>query len=225
MTPTNALNIPIFAGQGTSAANSPATRKQALKDASTPAGSLLHAACFETFHSELSSLPRDEILKAGIDLSDFKNKNTLLDVPAERYLNNPIITGTTLFLLQSLRYLAYIESFGTAAESPTPFSDVLKGNLEYNLGVLGFSSGILAAVVVATSFNTISYISRSVEAYRLAVWIGIRTQQYRKQTIIGDSPSPWSLVFLGLDKKSAEEAIAAFHSVRIFLSLHSSTII
>lgn len=209
---TAALNIPIFAGQGTAAANTTATRKQALKDASSSAGSLLLAACFEAFHSELSSLSQQEILKSGIDIADFKNKNTLLELPAERYINNPIVSGTTLFLLQSLRYLAYVESSGAAGESLTPFSDVLKGNLEHSLGVLGFSSGILPAVVAGTSFNVVSYISRSVEAYRLAVWIGIRTQQYRDQVILDDSAAPWSLVFLGLDKKSAEEAITAFNS-------------
>lgn len=214
MSLTTALNIPVFAGQGTAAANSPATRKQAQKDASSSAGSLLLAACFEAFHSELSSLSQSEILKAGIDISDFKNKNTLLSVSSDRYLNNPIITGTTLFLFQSLRYLAYVEAFGAAEESLTPFSDVLKSNLESEMGVLGFSSGILPAVVAATSFNIVSYISRSVEAYRLAIWIGIRTRQYRDQAVLDDSAAPWSLVFLGLDKKSAEEAIVAFNSVR-----------
>lgn len=218
------LNIPVFAGQGTAAANSPAARKEAFKDASSSAGSLLLAACFEAFHGEFSSLSPQEILSTGIDISDFKHKNTLLDVPAERYLSNPIITGTTLFILQSLRYLAYVESSGAMEESLTPFSDILKVNLEHNLGILGFSSGILPATVAGTSFNTISYISRSVEAYRLAIWIGIRTKQYRDQTILDDSAAPWSLVFLGLDQNSAEEAIVAFNSVRILLSLHFSTI-
>jgi hypothetical protein len=224
MPSTTTLNIPVFAGQGTAAANSTATRKQALKDASSSTGSLLLAACFEAFHSELSSLSEEEVLKTGIDISDFKNKNTLLELPAERYLTNPIITSTTLFLLQSLRYLAYVESSGATQESLTPFSDVLKGNLEHSLGILGFSSGLLPAVVVGTSFNAVSYITRSVEAFRLAICLGLRTKQYRDQAILDDSPAPWSLVFLGLDKKSAEEAIAAFNTVRIFLSFHSSTI-
>lgn len=218
------VNIPIFAGQGSAAATSPASRAQALADATSSAGSLLLTACFEAFHTELSSLSHQQFLVSRIDLNDFKDKSSLLDLPADRYLNNPIITGPTLFLLQSLRYLAYVQSSAAAQESLTPFSDILKGNLEHHLGILGFSSGILPAVVAATSFNTVSYISRSVEAYRLAIWIGTRTQQYRYHAILDDSPAPWSLVFLGLNNKSAEEAITAFNSVRIFLSLHSSTI-
>lgn len=220
----SSVNIPVFAGQGSAAAASPASRAQALADATSSAGSLLLTACFEAFHTELSSLSQQHFQLSRIDLNDFKDKSSLLDLPADRYLNNPIITGPTLFLLQSLRYLAYVQSSAAAQESITPFSDVLKGNLEHHLGVLGFSSGILPAVVAATSFNTVSYISRSVEAYRLAIWIGIRTQQYRHHAILDDSPAPWSLVFLGLNNKSAEEAITAFNSVRIFLSLHSSTI-
>ncbi len=218
---TTSLNVPVFAGQGTTAADSSATRKQASTDASSSAGSLLLTACFEAFHAELSCLSQHEILTSGIDVSDFKSKMTLLDIPAERYLHNPIITGTTLFLLQSLRYLAYVESSGADGESLTPFSDILRGNLENSLGVLGFSSGILPAVVTGTSFNTISYISRSVEAYRLALWIGIRTQRYKVQTDLYDPAAPWSLVFLGLSKESAEDAIANFKAVRIF-SLQSS---
>ncbi|TFK43602.1 polyketide synthase [Crucibulum laeve] len=205
------LDVPVFAGQGTSAANSPATRQQALRDASSPVGSLLLSACFEAFHSEVSSLSAEELLQAGIDLSDFKNKNALLDLPADRYLTNPIITGTTLFLLQSLRYVAFVEANGAANHSLTPFSDVLKDNLQYNMGILGFSSGILPACVVGTALNTVTYITQSVEAYKLAIWIGIRTQIYRAAVLTSNPELPWSLVFLGLDKKSAEEAVNTFN--------------
>lgn len=214
------LNIPVFAGQGAAAADYPAFRKQAQRDATSSAGSLLLTACFEAFHAELSCLAQDEILRTGIDLSDFKHRNAILDIPPDCYLSNPILTGTTLFLFQSLRYLAYIETSGGVEETLAPFSDVLKGNREYQLGVLGFSSGILPAVVVATSFNTISYISRSVEAYRLAFWIGVRVQQFREKIALHNPDSPWSLVFSGLDKKSAEEAIIAFDSVHIPCLFH-----
>jgi hypothetical protein len=215
MSPADILKIPVFAGQGTTAADSLAFRRQAQRDATSSAGSPLLTACFEAFHGELSCLTQDEILRTGIDASDFKHKNALLDMPPDCYLRNPILTGTTLFLFQSLRYLSYVEAFGAVEGSLTPFSDVLKGNREYQVGILGFSSGILPAVVVGTSFDTISYISRSVEAYRLAFWIGMRVQQFKEQIVLHHPDSPWSLVLLGLDKKSAEEAILAFNSVHI----------
>ncbi|KAF4596739.1 Type I Iterative Polyketide synthase (PKS) [Pleurotus pulmonarius] len=213
------LDVPVFAGQGTTAANSPQTRQQALKDAASPAGSLLLSSCFETFHNELSTLTTEELASVDITLSEFANKNALLEVPSDKYSNNSLITGPTLFLIQSLRYLAFVEASGLENDSLTPFSDVLKGNLEHGLGVFGFSSGILPAVVVGSALSTITYISRAVEAYRLALWIGVRTQIYRAKHAASDPSSPWSLVFLGISKEATEEAIINFAKDNVAASL------
>ncbi|KAF4571087.1 Type I Iterative Polyketide synthase (PKS) [Pleurotus pulmonarius] len=213
------LDVPVFAGQGTTAANSPQTRQQALKDAASPAGSLLLSSCFETFHNELSTLTTEELASVDVTLSEFANKNALLEVPSDKYSNNSLITGPTLFLIQSLRYLAFVEASGLENDSLTPFSDVLKGNLEHGLGVFGFSSGILPAVVVGSALSTITYISRAVEAYRLALWIGVRTQIYRAKHAANDPSSPWSLVFLGISKEATEEAIINFSKDNVAASL------
>ncbi|KAF8897468.1 hypothetical protein BD779DRAFT_1667443 [Infundibulicybe gibba] len=214
MSPSSAsLNVPVFAGQGTAAANNALTRQQAVHDASTPAGSLLLSSCFEAFHHEISSLSPEELSRLGLDLSDFTSEVALLQIPPEKYCNDPVITGPTLFLIQSLRYIAFVAESGVSNKSLTPFSDVLKQNSTYGMGVLGFSSGILPACVVGTSLTTVSYITRAVEAYRLSIWIGIRTQIYRANTSIDIPTLPWSLVFLGMSKKSAEEAIATFTEI------------
>lgn len=214
------LDIPVFAGQGTTAANSVQTRQQALLDASIAAGTLLLSSCFEAFHAELSSMSDIELAQIGIDIADFKTKEALLELPAERYTTNPVITGTTIFLLQSLRYLAHVEASGVTNDSLTPFSDVLKRNLEYGVGVLGFSSGILPACVVATSLTTISYVNCAVEAYRLAFWIGVRTQLYKEATLIDETSLPWSLVFMGMGKSLAGKAIAKFAEVSLFIVIN-----
>lgn len=215
---TSQLDIPVFAGQVTAAANSSQTRQQALHDASSPSGSILLSSCYEAFYTELSTLTPDQLEQVDIDISDFKTPNSLLSIPADRYMHNAVISGTTLFLIQSLRYLAFAESAGASINSLTPFSDVLKRNLEHGMGVLGFSSGILAACVVGTSLSTVVYISRAVEAYRLAFWIGLRTEMYRLVTssadgVEFDSSLPWGLVFLGMSKQVAEEAITNFSKV------------
>jgi hypothetical protein len=126
------------------------------------------------------------------------------------------MSGTTLFLIQSLRYLAFIEASGVVASSIIPFTDILKHNNGHGLGIVGFSSGILPACVVGTSFSTIAYITHAVEAYRLALWIGIRAQIYRRSAPyagggLGDGTRPWGLVFIGMDKRIAKEVITAFH--------------
>ncbi|KAF7371094.1 Non-reducing polyketide synthase terA [Mycena sanguinolenta] len=146
---------------------------------------------------------------AGIDLGDFKNKDSLLNAPGFRYHHNPIISGTTLFLFQSLRYLNFVEASAVTESSLTPFSDVL-GRSHC---ILGFSSGILPACVVSSSSDLISYISCSVQAFRIALWIGVRTQIYRATTLIrGTIPdSSWSLVVHGISKNKAEELLQGFH--------------
>ncbi|KAF8074125.1 putative polyketide synthase [Lyophyllum atratum] len=217
MVPTDPshLHLPVFAGQGTTAATTPHTRQTALSDASSHSGSILLSACHEAFHTEFSSLSTPEFHDLGVDPSDFQKPEDLLSSPKDRYLQNSAISGPTLFLLQALRYLAFVETTGLSTGSLTPFSDVLKGNSECSLGVLGFSSGILPACVVGTSISTFSYISKAVEAYRLALWLGIRSQLYRRDSLKAtsldpDTNLPWSLAFIGMSKVNAEAAISSF---------------
>ncbi|KAF7337824.1 Non-reducing polyketide synthase terA [Mycena venus] len=208
------MDIPIFAGQGTATS---ASRAQALQDARSSSGETLLSACLETFHAELSSLPPHELSQTGIDLqADFKSRDSLLEPPVE-YLHNPIMSGTTLFLFQSLRYLSFVESTGANESSMTPFSDVFKRCRN----VLGFSSGIVPACVAASSSDLSSYISYAVQAYRLAVWIGVRTQSYCTTVLenaavssIDRTHSPWSVVILGISKKEAEQLLQEFQAAR-----------
>jgi len=214
------LHLPVFPGQGSVAISAPQTREQAIKDASSPSGSTLLSAYHATFHAELSALPPSVLPSVDLDATDFMDKESLLALPKGRYVNNPLVSGPTLFIIQTLRYLAFVEATASSTNSLTPFSDLLVPNMERGLGILGFSSGILPACVVGTSFSTISYISRAIEAYRLAVWIGIRMQLYRR-SILGaafidtETALPWSLVFLGMSKTTAEESIANFNKVAL----------
>ncbi|KXN83388.1 Conidial yellow pigment biosynthesis polyketide synthase [Leucoagaricus sp. SymC.cos] len=210
------LHIPVFAGQGTSAFNTSLTREQALSDASTPSGSTFLAACHESFIMELSTLSLNDLEEADIDLADFSKPLTLLTLPSARYRHNPVISGPTLFLLQILRYLAFIDHIIESTGSFTPFSDVLQRNAEHGTGILGLSSGILAAVVVGTSLNASTFISRAVEVFRLAIWIGIRAQAYRRNALSTalpdhDSSLPWSLVFMGMTHDVVDDAVQSFN--------------
>ncbi|KAJ6614787.1 putative polyketide synthase [Mycena sp. CBHHK59/15] len=201
------MDIPIFAGQGTSGAS--AARQQALLDASSPSGSTLLSACHAAFHTELASLSPQELSRVNIDVADFRSREALLETPGLRYKHNPVVSGASLFLTQSLRYLSFIESAGLAEDSLTPFSDVLKRSN----GILGFSSGILPACLVASSADLITYITHAVEAYRLAIWVGIRMQIYRATVLdahVIKEDLPWSLVILGVAKEEAEELLRSF---------------
>ena len=170
------IEVPIFAGQDTDAIELISACEQALRDATLPSGSLLLSSCFDAFCTELSALSSTEVQQYGIDKAHFKTPKDILSGLPGRYENNPIVSGTKLCLLQCLRYLAHIESSGT---SSSQFADALQSNACHNLGVLGFSSGILPACVVAASGSVLTYISYSVEAFKLALWVGVRTLFYR----------------------------------------------
>ncbi|KAF8330663.1 putative polyketide synthase [Amanita rubescens] len=222
------LFIPVFAGQGTNAASSAATRQQALSDAKLPCCSVLLVACFQAFVSELLTLSSSALDDIQVSLSEFTTKESLL-VQDERYLYNPVITGSTLFLVQVLRYLAFTEGNGGSIKPHPSFSDILKSNKKYDVGILGFSSGILPACVVSSSNTVIEFISRAVEIFRLALWIGIRSQLYRKKELSVCTPSvhpslPWSLVFFGLGRQAAEAALEKFNKESGTASLYLTAV-
>lgn len=217
-TPALDLHIPVFAGQGTSAFNTPQVREQALRDASTPAGTVLLSACHESFVTELSTLSLADFEEVDIDLADFQKPSSLLKLPDACYRQNPVISGSTLFLLQALRYLSFIDHIAEFTGSCTPFSDVLQRNAERGTGVLGLSSGILPAVIVGTSLNSSTFLSRAAEAYRLSLWIGIRTQAYRRRALSNAPPDcdlslPWGIVVMGMTREAIDDLIHAFHEV------------
>ncbi|KAJ7482959.1 putative polyketide synthase [Mycena galericulata] len=215
MPPSATMDIPIFAGQGTSGASTARARTQALEDArGSTSGATLLAACHEILHAELASLDAPLLARAGIHLADFRAPETLLEAQAgARYRHNPIISGSALFLAHALRYLRFIEGAAAAGGSLTPFTDILRRSND----VLGFSSGILAACVVAASADLVGYLSHAVQAYRLALWVGVRTQLYRAKILEQvqvplDEDAPWSLVVLGVDKAEAEQLVKGFQS-------------
>ncbi|KAG6810939.1 Type I Iterative PKS [Tricholoma furcatifolium] len=206
------LYLPLFA-------EGPPISSQALhtaiSDASSSSGSILLSACHLAFHQELSSLSTDDLTALDIDVMDFPLPKDLLVSPMVNYERNIVISGSTIFLLQTLRYLAFVEATRTMTNSLTPFSDILKRNLESRTGILGVSSGLLPACVVATSCSILSYITKAVEAYRLALWIGIRCHLFRINALKDasldlDTDLPWSLLFKGLGRVDVEESIAAF---------------
>ncbi|KAF5350379.1 hypothetical protein D9758_012473 [Tetrapyrgos nigripes] len=196
------LDVPFFSGQGNAAADKSSTRELAVHDAETISGSTLLHSCFNAFHTEISSLAPAIRKGIDVDLDDFQSPLSLLQATTQRYTHNSVLSGSTLFLIQSLRYLAYVDS----------------SDLPRHAEILGFSSGIIPAVVVSTSYTKASFVSRAVEAYRLVLWIGIRAQLYRRSELepipfenIGSLP--WSFAFIGMNREAAEEAVEKFNSV------------
>lgn len=209
-------HIPIFTGQGNPAVNTIQTQQQAIRASESPSGSLLLSSCHHIFLEELSSLSTEEAAHVKLSASDFSTPNSLLTVPSPQHSNNAVISGTRLFLIQSLLYLYFESASDSSASLSHSFGASLHSNSEFRAGILGFSSGILPATVVATSSSTIDYIYRSVQAFRLAFWIGVRAHIYRSSTLTNSIQRalPWSLSFSGLNKDHVQNAIDDFGRVR-----------
>lgn len=196
-------SIPVFAGQGSLALFTPKALAIATQDASTPTGSLLLSAMHHAFTTELSSLPPAQLSVLGIDLADFRTPHALL-APSDKYHTSCVVQGATLCLLQLLRYLSHIEAtpgieFDTAATLTAE--------------VAGFCSGSLAAAVVASSHTTLDFLCHSVEALKLAVWIGCEAELYRLSQR-RDSETEilsWGLVVFGWTREVALQRIDAFN--------------
>ena len=202
----NSIVLPVFAGQGTTRTSLRHATDQASRDADSPTGSLLLSSCLDVFLSELAALSPAELDQSGIYPSDFGDPRRLL-TPDPKYVKNHIISGIFLFLAQILRYQSYVQ---TTSRS---FLDLLKANTDHAAGVLGLSSGIFPACVVAASRSPLSYITTAVEVFRLVFWIALRVLQFTRKSLKEkpvDSTLPWSVGCLGLTKTDVEQHIARF---------------
>jgi len=206
------LIIPIFSGQGSTSVDSRQVQDYALMSSSSPAGTLLLSSCFQAFHSDLSSLSDTELGMTGVSLTDFDRPLTLLVVPPKKYFRNPIVSGTRLLLIQTLVYLEWATR--TIGDAPDTFTTLLERNRGYHVGIVGFSSGIISACIVGTSVTLLDYLSNTVSAFRVALWIGVRTQCYRIRAFIASShvndDGSWSRILLGIGYHATEEAISQF---------------
>lgn len=193
----------------------------------SPSAIVLLDACYATFHNELASLSPNELMDVDICASDFKNKDCILFLVNERHRDNPALTGSTLALIQCLSYLEYVEGWISAQGSQHSFAAILQSNTVHKTGVLGFSSGIISACVVATSPSIPSFILNAVEAYRVALWIGIRSQIYRINLLRSHTPQrpgqqgSWGLMLRGLKVDDLLHLMRSFNEVRLCMQIRA----
>lgn len=206
--------LPVFGGQRSDSA------KHLLPYTSSHTGAVLLDACFAAFHTELLSLAPDLIQQVGICAKDFKDKVSLLRPIHDEYLCNPIVSSTRLLLTQALQYLYSVEGFQQKFSTDWPFAEVLQTNSHYRVGILGFSLGILTATIVAASRSNIDFINRVVEAYRLAFWIGLRSQLYRSNIHIFSAQdfTPWAVEIFSSNNNEVQQAVLSFNKVFFLLS-------
>lgn len=202
----NMANLSVFAGLGSDSLFGDSTSIQAERDAGSPYGRLLLAACHQAFHAELSLKGSKDDSPLGIDLDDFKTPRDLIK-PCKRYHRNSVVQHATLCAVQMLRYLNWNEE--SLAES---VQDVV--------AVSGFCAGLFPAIAAATSKGTLQYLSRAEDCFRLAILLGIESEQSRRELKSADSKSPWSVVIDGVGVEDMTEILSSYSPNQVRLSLY-----
>lgn len=207
--------VPAFGGQGSPQTFSLDGQAQYLSSSSlSPVGITVLSACFSAFQADLASLNLEERKKVAICASDFMERESILQPPSEMYLQNPAFSGPHLVLNHVLQYLLFIEE-KNSSQDLFSFTDILDSNVRHGVGICGFSSGILSACVVGSSTTILSYINHAVEAFRLALWIGIRVQIHRAGLLTQPvCPTlPWAVVLSGMPRSVLESSVTCFNEV------------
>jgi len=225
-TPT--IILPVFGGQGVLSFDPEGASKHLTLYTSFSSGAVLYYACYDAFHTELRSLPSDLAERVGICASDFKEKVSILNPINEQYLLNSIVSGTTLLLQQALQYLFFVEKFNETKENCLLGNNFYL-NSQHKVGIPGFSSGILAAAVVAASRTKLDFIKHVVEAYRLAFWTGVRVHLYQSTIQPHQNSNPWALVIIS-SRSDVDQSVLVFNKVSFslcffFLAIYSNSAI
>ncbi|KAI9705151.1 MAG: Type I Iterative PKS [Bogoriella megaspora] len=187
------FHTPVFAGLGSGVLFSKPSLDASARDALLPESQLLLQACHTIFHAEVSHAVRSGILSHDVDLEDFNTPTKLLS-PSEKYHQNVVVQHTTLYLSQILRYLGQLHQHSELLE------------------VAGFCVGLLPAVVVSTSRNSIEFLSRAQDLFYVSIWLGIHGQSYRRSYLTHHACKPnlpWSVVVDGINAERASEIITA----------------
>ena len=123
--------------------------------------------------------------------------------PSSKYHQNVLVQHTTLYLQQAIRHIVCMQGLGSLA------------------GSTGFCAGLLPAAAAATSGSSaITLISRSYDFFQVALWVGVRSENYRRDHLMqmtvnpSSAAMPCSYVIDGLSRSVATQLIDGAKMVR-----------
>jgi hypothetical protein len=196
----------LFGGQGSTSVFSSATLSITEQDAKLyPACTILLSRYHAAFLEEISSLDMNTVKLLGIDINLFRTPRDLL-APPVILQNHGIIQATTIYVHQTLHYLAQVYRSGT--DFKRFYSEIIEAS--------GFCSGMIPAAVVSASPELEDFIRLSTEGFRLVFWIACRSVLHSKAFDRIDSGHPkasWSLVIFGLSQLEVENRLHRFNRV------------
>lgn len=171
--------VAFFGGQGCRSLFTTETSTLAVKNVSgSVAAAWLLTKCHRAFLDELSiALEEERDIGSMSILDELKELSTpeSLLAPPELHHTNPIVQGVSLLLHQLVNYLVH---FDARTSDKTEDPSFQKQALSPWDEVVGFCSGVLPCMVVATSKTVEEYAESSMQAIRLAFWIGYRAASF-----------------------------------------------
>lgn len=197
----NQPRVVLFGGQGSSNIFSTNSSCLAAEDArQSTAGALFVSRCHAAFLEDCLSIEIELRKSINLNLADFHDPKDLI-TPQQSLHTNPIIQATTLCLYQLLHYLAEIERLD-------PNLTTLTSHVQETTGIC---SGLLSAAVVATSKDTMTFISHGIAAFRLAFWTAFRSAVHGSAVEgVTERPKQWSLIVMGLSRDELERKMEMF---------------
>ncbi|KAJ4267111.1 polyketide beta-ketoacyl-synthase [Fusarium torreyae] len=195
----------LFGGQGSPSIFSPNAAHRAEQDAqSVGAGSILLSRCHAAFLEEISSLDVQSQRILGIEASDFISPGHLLK-PVETYHQHPVLQANTIYLCQILRYLT----------ETLQQNSVFEKSFHILQATAGFSSGMIAAAVVARASSLDEFVAAGVEGFRLAFWVAYHSFAWTQSNGHGEQGNPeatMSLTTKGLAREQIEDKMQEVHA-------------
>lgn len=165
----HAFKVTVFGGQGCTSLFSPGTAARAVENVkSSPLAGILLSRCHAAYLNEhlltCSKHPSTNLE----ELSPQRELQAFLNPPASLQ-SHPVVQGTTLCVHQLLEYLACTVLSTRQGNEGWP---------QNRDEIVGFCSGVLPAVVVASSRTVEEYLNASVQAIRVAFHIGRRVAEF-----------------------------------------------
>ncbi|KAL2869077.1 uncharacterized protein BJX67DRAFT_379556 [Aspergillus lucknowensis] len=198
--------VAFFGGQGSRAVFSRETSAAAIRHirASRTAAGLLES-CYNAFVQEISAAKEGKQKKDPVllELTELTSPESLVSPPTT-HQTNPIIQGIALLVHQILSYLNHVENNTVTQEPQLSWQAMTRWD-----EVVGFCSGIIPSLVIATSTSVEEFITASEHATRLAFWIGYRVAVFCEERAGPQwRARPWSIAV----SKLQEEDVIRFNS-------------
>lgn len=212
------MRVLLFDGQG-SAPSSPSAAS------TTPLAALFMSQAHSVLKSRLSLLSDEAAARLGERatrdiLADLRNGSLTFPVSDNSLLQHPIVSLPSLYVAQVVRLLEELEA-GSGSD------------VQETAAAVGYSSGLLPALLVASSFPApgkaskdltphaqITLLRNAVALFDVALLLGIESQGAKEEMLTDsglalDDPmreKEWSVVVFGETRSALEERVAQWNS-------------